>query len=99
MVTGWSCLSWCRSRRRQAGPVSPDEEFPVSKPSVLVNFVQSLLAVLLGNAAYFVLMPSLPPVARHKLFQLDLGLVVDFWFCVVAFGLIRTAQWWRHRRE
>jgi len=71
----------------------------VSKLSVSVNFVQSLLAVLLGNAAYYVLMPSLPQAARHKLLQVDLGLAVDFWFCVVAFGLIRTAQWWRHRRQ
>jgi hypothetical protein len=69
----------------------------VSNPSVITNFVQSLLAVLLGNAAYFVLMPSLPPPARHKLFQLDWGLAIDFWFCLVAYGLIRTAAWWRHR--
>jgi hypothetical protein len=69
----------------------------VSKPSVLTNFVRSLLAVLLGNAAYYVLMPSLPPAARHKLFQVDIGLAVDFWFCLVAYGLIRTAAWWRHR--
>lgn len=70
----------------------------MSKSILSENFVQSLLAVLLGNAVYFVLMPSLPPAARHRLYQVDLGLVVDFWFCVVAFGLIRTAQWWRHRR-
>ncbi len=70
----------------------------MSKLSVTTNFVQSLLAVLLGNAAYYVLLPSLPPAARHRLFSVDLGLVVDFWFCLVAFGLIRTAQWWRHRR-
>jgi hypothetical protein len=70
----------------------------VSKPSVIANFVQSLFAVLLGNAAYYLLMPSLPAAARHHLFVIDLGLLVDFWFCVVAFGLIRTAQWWRHRR-
>jgi len=69
----------------------------VSKPSVLTNFVQSLVAVLLGNAVYYVLMPSLPPAARHRLFRPDLGLVVDFWFCLVAYGLIRTAAWWRHR--
>jgi hypothetical protein len=74
------------------------QRIAVSKLSVTTNFVQSLLAVLLGNAAYYILMPSLPPAARHRLFQLDLGLVVDFWFCVVAFGLIRTARWWRHRR-
>lgn len=70
----------------------------MSKPTLSVNFLQSLLAVLLGNAVYYVLMPSLPPAARHRLFQVDLGLVVDFWLCVVAFGLIRTARWWRHRR-
>jgi len=64
---------------------------------VVANFVQSLLAVLLGNAAYYILMPSLPQQARHKLFQMDLGLVVDFWFCLVAYGLIKTAQWWRRR--
>ncbi len=69
----------------------------MSKPSVLTNFVQSLVAVLLGNAVYYVLMPSLPPAARHRLFRPDLGLVVDFWFCLVAYGLIRTAAWWRHR--
>jgi hypothetical protein len=71
----------------------------VAKASVVLDFVQSLLAVLLGNAVYFLLMPSLPPAARHRLFQLDLGLLVDFWFCVVAFGLMKTAQWWRHRRR
>jgi hypothetical protein len=70
----------------------------VSKPSVIANFVQSLFAVLLGNAAYYFLMPSLPAAARHHLLAIDLGLLVDFWFCVAAFGLIRTAQWWRHRR-
>lgn len=69
----------------------------MSKLSVTTNFLQSLLAVLLGNAAYFVLMPSLPLAARHKLFAIDLGLLVDFWFCLVAYGLIRTASWWRHR--
>ena len=70
----------------------------MSKPSLIANYLQLLLAVLLGNAAYYALMPSLPQAARHQLFQIDLGLLVDFWFCLVAFGLIRTAQWWRHRR-
>ena len=59
------------------------------------NFIHALAAVLAGNAAYFVLMRFLPPRARHMPFQLDLGLVVDFWFCLVAYGLIRTARKWR----
>ncbi len=69
----------------------------MSKESVAVNFVQALAAVLLGNAAYLLLSPYMPLAARHRLFRLDLGVVVDFWFCLVAFGLIRTARWWRSR--
>ena len=71
----------------------------VSKASVGFNFVQSLAAVLLGNAAYLLLSPYLPPPARHTVYKLDLGILVDFWFCVVAFGLIRTAIWWRQRKR
>ena len=67
----------------------------VSKPTVLVNLFEASAAVVLGNLAYFVLEPSLPPAARHRLFQPDLGLVVDFWFCLVAYGLIRTARRWK----
>jgi hypothetical protein len=54
-----------------------------------------LLAIIVGNVAYFALLPSLPPVARHRPFRLDLGTLVDFFFCVVAYGLIRTARKWR----
>ena len=67
----------------------------VSKPSVLINFLQTLLAIILGNVVYFALIPSLPPVARHRPFHLDLGMIVDLWFCLVAYGLIRTARRWR----
>jgi hypothetical protein len=62
----------------------------VSK-KVVANFGQALLAVFAGNAAYFLLMPHLPPVARHTPFQMDLGLLVDFWFCLVALGVIKAA--------
>lgn len=67
----------------------------MSKPSVLINFLQALLAIILGNVLYFILLPSLPPIARHRPFRIDLGMVVDFWFCLVAYGLIRTARKWR----
>ena len=67
----------------------------MSKPTVLVNLLQALFAIVLGNVAYFVLAPSFPPVARHRPFQLDLGMLVDFWFCLVAYGLIRTARRWK----
>jgi hypothetical protein len=64
------------------------------KPSVLVNLLQALFAVILGNVAYFLLAPSLP-LPRHRPFHTDIGLLVDFFFCVVAYGLIRTARKWK----
>ena len=67
----------------------------MSKSPVLVNFIQALLAIVLGNVVYFVLMPSLPLAARHRPFRVDLGSVIDFWLCLVAYGLIRTARRWR----
>jgi hypothetical protein len=67
----------------------------VSKLSVRLNFLQALLAIILGNIVYFMLVPSLPPIARHRPLRIDLGMVLDFWLCLVAYGLIRTARRWR----
>jgi hypothetical protein len=66
----------------------------VSNPSVLLNLIQAFAAVVLGNVAYFLLAPSLP-LPRHRPFQIDIGLLIDFWFCLVAYGLIRTARKWK----
>jgi hypothetical protein len=53
------------------------------------NFWRSLIAVLVGNAIYFLLVaPRLPQSARHRYFTVDLGLVIDFWICLVVYGLI-----------
>jgi hypothetical protein len=65
-----------------------------SNPKMLVNLLQALFAVILGNIGYFVLGP-LFHLPRHHPFKLDAGLFVDFWFCVVAYGLIRTARKWK----
>ncbi len=66
----------------------------MSKSSVS-NFVHALIAVLAGNAVYFLVMPYLPLAARHVAPRLDLGLVVDFWFCLVALGIVKA---WARRR-
>jgi len=66
----------------------------VSKPPVLINLLQALCAIVLGNVAYFFVAPVLH-LPRHRPFQLDAGLTVDFLFCVVAYGLIRTARRWK----
>jgi hypothetical protein len=63
----------------------------MSKPAA--NFIHALVAVLVGNAAYFLLGRYLPPKARHVPFQIDLGLVVDFWLCLVAFGHDQDGSW------
>jgi hypothetical protein len=56
---------------------------------VLRNFVIALIAILLGNLIYFlVLAPLLPPQARHEVFRVDLGLAIDFGVCVAVYGLI-----------
>jgi hypothetical protein len=61
----------------------------VYKPA-MTNFVQALIAVLVGNAIYFILIPYLPPGARHLPNHIDAGLAVDFWFCLVVFGILKT---------
>ena len=59
------------------------------------NFIHALVAVLAGNAAYFLLVRYLPPQVRHVPFHMDLGFVLDFWLCLVAFGMIKTLAGWR----
>jgi hypothetical protein len=71
---------------------SANHRFAVSKPKM--NFVQSLIAVVAGNVVYFLLMPHLPPAARHTIGKMDLGVLVDFWFCVVFLGAIKTFTKW-----
>lgn len=53
------------------------------------NFWKSLIAILIGNAIYFLLLsPHLPPVAQHQVSSIDFGLLVDFWVCLVVYGII-----------
>jgi hypothetical protein len=61
----------------------------------LRKFCHSLLAVLAGNASYFSLERYLPEKARHAAFQVDWGLALDFWFCLVFWGLLARVSWFR----
>jgi hypothetical protein len=54
---------------------------------------------LVGNAIYFLSMNHLPRRARHGVNQFDLGLLVDFWICLVIYGLLELLKRWRRRRE
>jgi hypothetical protein len=51
-----------------------------------VKWLKFLVAILLGNALYFMLWPHLPPAAQHRSWEVDLGTVVDFWFCLLVYG-------------
>jgi hypothetical protein len=62
------------------------------KQSVFSGMGESLAAVLVGNLIYFTVAPLLPGSMRHEIFRPDAGLLVDFLFCVAAFGLIRWVR-------
>ena len=58
---------------------------------MLANLLQALLAIILGNIAYFLLAAHLP-LPPHRPFQADAGLLVDFFICLVFYGLIRKTK-------
>ena len=64
-----------------------------------VKWLKYLVAILLGNGLYFALNPYLPPPAQHHPFKLDLGTLVDFWLCVLIYGLIELGYYLRERRD
>jgi hypothetical protein len=53
------------------------------------NFWRSLIAVLAGNAIYFGIQGILPPMVQHHLYKFDWGMAVDFWICMVCYGVVR----------
>ena len=52
----------------------------------------SLVAVLADNAIYFSTERFLPAAAQHQLYKIDWGLAVDFWMCLVCYGLLRLIR-------
>jgi hypothetical protein len=56
------------------------------------NFLDAFVAVLAGNAIYFLLMPHLPAVARHRLFREDWGLLLDFVMCAAIFVAVKYVR-------
>ncbi len=56
---------------------------------MLSRFLKAFVAVVVGNAIYFLLlMPVLPPAGRHGVARLDLGLLIDFWVCLLVYGVV-----------
>lgn len=63
----------------------------VQSPTVR-NFLGALVAMLAGNAIYFLIMPRLPLLMRHSLFKEDWGLVVDFVVCTIVFAIVKIGR-------
>lgn len=61
----------------------------MSRPAVR-NFLHALAAVLGGNLVYFLLVPYLPPAVRHVPSRIDPGMAVDFFLCLILFGIIKA---------
>lgn len=52
----------------------------------LPQVLRALLAVVAGNAVYFLLVaPRLPESARHRPFVPDAGLALDFLICLLLY--------------
>jgi drug/metabolite transporter (DMT)-like permease len=64
-------------------------------PLTRAKWIKFLIAILLGNALYFALSPHLPPAAQHHSWAVDLGTVVDFWFCLLVYGLLELGAIFR----
>ncbi|MEO8349353.1 MAG: hypothetical protein ABI610_10605 [Acidobacteriota bacterium] len=64
----------------------------------LRRWIEYLVAVLVGNAIYFlVLFPALPQGLRHEPLRMDAGLLLAFLCCVGVYGVIRMAS--RHAQD
>lgn len=63
------------------------------KAAQLKSWPQMLLAILLGNLFYFLLMPYLPDFLQHETFQVDAGLLVDFFICILIYQAVRRIRW------
>jgi len=80
------------SKRKWWSRISQEAGRPAEAPPWKRPFWQSLIAVLAGNAIYFSVEQFLPLRAQHQLYQVDWGLAVDFWMCLVCYGLVRLIR-------
>ena len=63
------------------------------------QWIKFAAAILLGNALYFGLSSHFPPAAQHHAWSVDLGTVVDFWFCLLIYGLLELGAFLGRNRN
>jgi len=81
-----------KKRARIWGTALGQEPVVKRTTTTMKNFLDALVAVLAGNAIYFLLMPHLPAAIRHRVSKEDLGLLVDFLICTVIFVAVKYAR-------
>src|SRR5437016_4696877 len=73
---------------RDVGDMLPDED--ASRRRTWLIF---LLAILMGNTLYFLLLPILPAAARMDTASASgLPALVDLWFCLCTFGVLNLLR-------
>ena len=63
------------------------------------KWLKYLAAILVGNGLYFAVNRYLPEPAKHHAFRFDLGTLVDFWLCLVVYGLMELGTFLRKHRD
>ena len=63
------------------------------------KWLKYLVAIILGQALYFTVLPYLPLAAQHQRNKFDLGTLVDFWFCLMVYGLMELGVFLGGRRR
>ena len=75
----------CRARQTEIEKMKP----------LKVQWLKYLVAILAGNGVYFAINAYLPESARHHPFKFDVGTLVDFWLCLVVYGLMELVSFLR----
>ena len=64
----------------------------------VARYLRWLVIILLGNGLYYAFFPYLPLAARHQTFKVDLGTLVDAWFCLIVFGIFELVAFLQGNR-
>ena len=56
------------------------------------RLLRYLIAIILGNAIYFWILPHLPPQIQHQPFRMDWGVALDFSICLALYAVIRLIR-------
>ena len=53
------------------------------------SWMKMLLAILLGNVIYFLVIPHLPNAFAHDIYKVDAGLFLNLAVCGIVYAVIR----------